>query len=83
MHIGRYLLSSKDKGMIYAPDPKQGFEFWVDADFASGWDPSEAGNADNVYSCAGLLSIMLVALSFGRVNCRQKSHYQLQKPSIF
>jgi hypothetical protein len=30
-----------------------------------------------------LLFIMLVALSFGRVNCRQKLCYQLQKPSIF
>jgi hypothetical protein len=29
-----------------------------------------------------LLSIMLVALSFGRVNCRQKSRYLLQKQSI-
>ena len=36
MRIGRYLLSSKDKGMIYAPDPKRGLEVWVDADFAGG-----------------------------------------------
>ena len=28
MRIGRYLLSSKDKGMIYAPDPKRGLEVW-------------------------------------------------------
>jgi hypothetical protein len=55
MHIGQYLLSSKNKGMIYAPDSKWGLEFWVDADFASGWDPSEADNADNVYSCTGLV----------------------------
>jgi hypothetical protein len=55
MRIGQYLLSSKDKGIIYAPDPKQGLEVWVDADFAGGWGPSEADNADNVYSCTGFV----------------------------
>jgi hypothetical protein len=49
------LLSSKDKGTIYAPDPQQGLEVWVDADFAGGWDPNEADNADNVYSCTGFV----------------------------
>jgi hypothetical protein len=55
MQIGRYLLSSKDKGMIYAPDPKRGLEVWVDSDFAGGWNPEEAGNADNVYSRTGFI----------------------------
>jgi hypothetical protein len=35
--------------MIYTPDSKQGIEVWVDTDFAGGWDPSKAGDADNVY----------------------------------
>ena len=26
---------------------------FVDADFAGGWDPDDASNADNVYSCTG------------------------------
>jgi hypothetical protein len=55
MRIGQYSLSSKDKGMIYAPDPKWGLEVWVDTDFATRWDPSEADNADNVYSCTGFV----------------------------
>jgi hypothetical protein len=55
MHIGQYFLSSKDKGVIYAPDPKWGLEVWVNADFAGGWDPREADNADNVYSCTGIV----------------------------
>jgi hypothetical protein len=55
MWIGRYLLSSKENGMIYAPDPKWGLEVWVDADFAGGWDPSEADNADNAYSLTGFV----------------------------
>jgi hypothetical protein len=40
--------------MIYTPDSKQGIEVWVDADFAGGWDPSEAGDAD-VYSQTGFI----------------------------
>ena len=41
--------------MIYAPDSKCGLEVWVDADFAGGWNPEEAGNADNVYSLTGFV----------------------------
>ena len=53
MRIGRYLLGTKDRGMIYRPDSKRGLEIFVDADFAGGWDPEDAENADNVYSCTG------------------------------
>jgi hypothetical protein len=53
MCIGQYLLSSKDKGMMYTPDPKLGIEVWVDTDFAGGWNPEEADDADNVYSHTG------------------------------
>ncbi len=41
--------------MIYAPDSKRGLEVWVDADFAGGWNPEEAGDADNVYSRTGFI----------------------------
>jgi hypothetical protein len=53
IRIGRYLLSIKEKGMIYKPDLTKGIEVFVDADFAGGWDPDNALNADNVYSCTG------------------------------
>ena len=39
--------------MIYRPDLLQGLEVFIDADFAGGWDPEDAENADNVYSCTG------------------------------
>ena len=39
--------------MIYKPDSPKGTEVFVDADFAGGWDPGDALNADNVYSCTG------------------------------
>ncbi len=53
IQISRYLLSTKEKGMIYKPDSTKGIEEFVDADFAGGWDPGDAIKADNVYSCTG------------------------------
>ena len=48
--IGRYLLSTKEKGMIFCPDSMRGIEVFVHADFSGGWDPDDASNVDNVYS---------------------------------
>ncbi len=53
MRIGRYLLSTREKGMIYKPDLTKGIEVYVDADFAGGWDPADSMNADNIYSRTG------------------------------
>jgi hypothetical protein len=39
--------------MIYCPDSMKGIEVFVDADFAGGWDPGDALNADNVYLHTG------------------------------
>jgi hypothetical protein len=51
MRIGQYLLSTKERGMIYRPALARGLEVFVDANFAGGWDPEDAENADSVYSC--------------------------------
>jgi hypothetical protein len=53
MHIGGYLLSTKDRGMTYTSDPPKGIEVYVDANFVGDWDPGNAMNADNVYSQTG------------------------------
>jgi hypothetical protein len=53
MRIGKYLLSSKDRGIVYSPDPNLGLEVYVDADFVGGWDPELADDADTVYSRTG------------------------------
>ncbi len=37
MRIGRYLLHTHDRGIIYEPDKSKGLECYVDADFAGGW----------------------------------------------
>ena len=41
--LGRYLLGTRDKGIILTPDPTKGLELYVDADFAGAWDPKLAG----------------------------------------
>jgi hypothetical protein len=48
--IGRYLLQSSNRGIIYKPDPTKGLECYVDADFAGGWTQADADDADNVMS---------------------------------
>jgi hypothetical protein len=54
MRIGRYLLSTCEKGMTYKPDSSKGLEVYVDADFSGGW-PADPGNADNIYSRMGFV----------------------------
>jgi hypothetical protein len=53
IRIGRILLSTKEKGMLYKPDSSKGIEVFVDADFAGGWDSANAMNAENIHSCPG------------------------------
>jgi hypothetical protein len=53
IRIGQYLLSTKEKGMVYKPDSLRRIEVFVDADFAGGWVPADVMNAENVYSRTG------------------------------
>jgi hypothetical protein len=46
MRIRGYLLLTKERGMISKPDLARGLEVFVDANFAGGWDPEDAENAD-------------------------------------
>ena len=48
--IGRYLLGTKDRGIIFRPNKNVGLECFVDADFAGAWTKEDAGNANNVLS---------------------------------
>ncbi|KAI2491170.1 G-protein coupled peptide receptor [Fragilaria crotonensis] len=40
--LGRYLVGSRDKGMIYSPATNQSFDVYVDASFTGDWDPEYA-----------------------------------------
>jgi hypothetical protein len=53
MRNGHYLLSTKGQGIIYRQDSSKGIEVYVDANFAGGWNPGDAMNADIFYSRTG------------------------------
>ena len=53
--IGRYLLDTRDKGMIYRPDITLGLEFYVDADFADGWKDGNHDTPESVLSRTGFV----------------------------
>ena len=40
--IGRYLLATRDKGLVIHPNTAWHFDCWVDADFAGNWRQAEA-----------------------------------------
>ena len=42
--IGRYLLATRDKGLIIQPNEPRQFACWVDADFAGNWRQADAHN---------------------------------------
>ena len=53
IRIGRYLLTSRERGIIYKPDTSKGLECYVDADFAGSWQKADAESADSVMSRTG------------------------------
>ncbi len=55
MRIGRYLLNTHERSIIYKPDKTNGLECYVDADFAGGWSQADAENADNILSRTGYI----------------------------
>ena len=40
--IGRYLLATRDKGLVICPNKDWHFDCWVDADFAGNWRQEDA-----------------------------------------
>ena len=51
--IGKYLIGTLDKGIIFKPDITKGVECFVDADFAGGWNQADAIDAGSVLSRTG------------------------------
>jgi hypothetical protein len=52
--VGRYLLATRERGLIIKPNPNKSFECFVDADFCGNWDPSIAAkDPDTARSRAG------------------------------
>jgi len=54
--IGRYLATSKDKGITFTPDESKSFEVYVDADFSGNWAKDAAKwDADTARSRTGFI----------------------------
>ena len=51
--IGKYLIGTMDKGIIFKPDKTKGIECFVDADFAGSWNQSDSIDASSVLSRTG------------------------------
>jgi hypothetical protein len=51
--IGKYLIGTANKGIIFKPNPNKGLECFVDADFAGGWNKADAIDAGAVMSRTG------------------------------
>ena len=51
--IGKYLIGTKERGILCKPDKNKGLECYVDADFAGGWDRGDSENPENVMSRTG------------------------------
>ena len=48
-YIGKYLLATKNRGIIYRPTPKKYIERFVDADFACDWATAGADNPKKIF----------------------------------
>ena len=53
--IARYLLKTKDKGLVYKPDHNKGLECYVDADWAGTWKHRSAMDPQSCYSRTGYI----------------------------
>ena len=55
MRIGRYLLSSQGKGLVYTVNTVCGLETYIDANFVYGWDSENTDNTSTLYSQTGFV----------------------------
>ena len=53
--LGQYLSQTRKGGIVYSPDTSKGLEFYVDANFAGGWQEENTDDADNIMSQTGMV----------------------------
>ena len=53
--IGRYLLGTNERGIVFVPDKSAGIVCHVDADFAGNWNSAEGNNPASVLSRTGFM----------------------------
>ncbi len=82
-YLCRYLLATKDKGMILKPDLSKSFEVHVDCDFAGNWVKEDAMNdPSTAKSRSGYIISYAGSLSSGPPSCRQKWSYPPLKANM-
>ena len=72
MRICRYLVGTKDRGMVFRPDKSKGLELFVDADFAGNWQNASEEHPDNCLSRTGFI------IRYNGCNVIWKSHLQTE-----
>ena len=81
--IIKYLVGSKDKGLIMTPDISKGLECYVDADFAGACDKENSENPESALSRTGHVikyansPILWVSRLQSEQNLRLVYHYLL------
>ncbi|KAL7529001.1 hypothetical protein ACHAWF_002798 [Thalassiosira exigua] len=55
MRIGRYLLHTRDRGIVFNPDISKGLECYAGADFAIRWSNADVDDADNIMFQTGFI----------------------------
>ena len=68
--LGRYLYHTKREGIIYNPDITKGLEWYVDADFAEGWQQEDSNEPDNALSRTGRVIMYANCPIFWRITLR-------------
>ena len=56
-HILKYVKGTSVQGLLMNPNPKKGIEYYVDADFAGGWNQEEGKDTSLVLSITGYVII--------------------------
>ena len=53
--IVKYLVTTRDRGIVFASDQSKGLKCYVDVDFAGGWDKQQPDDPGNLLSRTGFV----------------------------
>ena len=53
--LGQYSSNTRKEGIVYSPNTSKGLEYYVDTNFAEGWQEAKADDAENFMSRTGMV----------------------------
>ena len=80
--LGRYILLTKRDGIIYNPDTQKGLEYYVDADFAGGWQQADSSDAENVMSQNGMVIIYANYPIYWHSSLKNRNHSKYYRSKV-